>query len=95
MKKLKEQRDSELEKTGKTSSVPSFRTISLKDIKDNQNFDAVKSKADFIESEAKNIQKYLNITGGGTVKEKEQVNDMLFQSMNVKLSLLQSTVKEE
>jgi hypothetical protein len=60
-----------------------------------QKFDWVKEKADQLEATAKSKNRYLKLTGGGTIEEKEQVNDLIFESINAKLSLLQTAVKKD
>jgi hypothetical protein len=95
LKKFKSDRQSEFERTGRQPHEARTRSIDYDNLQGSEKFDVVKIKADMMESEAKNIQKYLNIKGGGSMAEKEQVNDMLFESMNAKLSLLQSSVKNQ
>ena len=58
-----------------------------------EKFDFVKEKANQLEKLAKDKQKYYAVKGG-TIQEKEEVNDLIFDSINAKLSLLQSAVQK-
>lgn len=93
LKEFQKEKQDDFERTGK-APVSTYRDIQYNKLDGTEKFSMVKSKVDMIESEAKNIQKYLNIKGNATAKEKDHANDLLFKSMNAKLSLLQSTIKD-
>lgn len=88
----------EFERTGK-KPIPihrnweqDLRTQSLSSI---EKFKLVKEKANILEKTAKQKQRYLAIKGDSTAQDTEQINDMIFDSLNAKLSLLKSTVEGE
>ena len=70
------------------------KDLAESNLSNTERFDFVKEKAKQLEVEAKHKKKFLKVTGG-TIEGQEEVNDLIFESINAKLSMLQSSVKKD
>lgn len=98
LKEFQDELQEEFERTGKRP-IPSYRNweqdLMTDKYSNREKYNLVKEKATILEKTAKDKQRLLALNGGGTVKDAEQVNDLLFDSLNAKLSLLQTAVLKD
>lgn len=59
------------------------------DLNQQERYELIKDKAKMLEETALRKEKYLQVTNGGTMKDTDQVNDMIFESIRAKLSILE------
>lgn len=97
LKDFQDELKEEFERTGKKLipyQINWQEDLNTKKLSSTEKYDFVKNKANQLEKLAKDKQLYMDVVGG-TIHEKEQVNDLIFDSINAKLSLLQSAVKNQ
>lgn len=98
LKEFHQEMEDEFQKTGKRPIPPNKnwqQDLEAEKYSKTERYNIVKEKASMLEKTAREKQKYLSLNGGGTARETEEVNDMLFDSLNAKLSLLKSAVTKE
>lgn len=59
------------------------------DLNQQQKYEIIKDRAKQLEEAALRKEKMLKVTHGGTIKDSDQVNDMIFESIRAKLSILE------
>mmetsp|Transcript_24076 Transcript_24076/g.23982 ORF Transcript_24076/g.23982 Transcript_24076/m.23982 type:complete len:156 (-) Transcript_24076:4-471(-) len=88
----------EFERTGK-KPIPYQRNweddLRAQTLSKAEKYNIVKEKASIIEETAKQKQRFIKINGGGTAKDTEEITDMIFDSLNAKLSLIKSSIANE
>jgi hypothetical protein len=97
LKEFQDVLQEEFERTGKRP-VPFTKDwrsdLHTQKFSNTEKFDFVKEKANQLEKLAKDKQRFYAVNGG-TIQEKEEVNDLIFDSINAKLSLLQTAVQKD
>jgi hypothetical protein len=97
LKEFQDELKEEFERTGKRPK-PSNRDwqhdLRSENLSKTEKFNMVREKASQLELTAKNRKRFLALNGG-TAKDTELVNDMIFDSINAKLSILQNSVKKD
>ena len=97
LKEFQQELKEEFERTGKKPLSYSHnwqKDLTESNLSNTERFDFVKGKAAQLESFANQKKKFLKVKGG-SIEEQEEVNDLIFESINAKLSLLQTSVKKE
>lgn len=59
------------------------------DLSQQEKYEIIKDRAKQLEEVALRKEKMLQVTNGGTMKDSDQVNDMIFESIRAKLSILE------
>lgn len=97
LKEFQQELKEEFERTGKKPLSYNRnwqKDLTQSKLSNTEKFDFVKEKAEQLENEAKHKKKFLKVKGG-SIEEQEEVNDLIFESINAKLSLLQTAVKKD
>lgn len=98
LREFQQELQEEFERTGK-KPIPVNRNwqqdLRTDKLSSTEKFQSVRQKADQIAQSANQKRKFLSMNGGGTAQEMSEVNDMLFDSLNAKLSLLQTAVQKD
>lgn len=59
------------------------------DLSQQEKYELIKDRARQLEDMAMRKEKILKVTHGGTIKDSDQINDMIFESIRAKLSILE------
>lgn len=66
------------------------KEIEDKKLSQQEKYDYIKEKAKQLETEAKRKEEIITIAKSGTIEDRDQVNEMIFESIKAKLSILEN-----
>lgn len=65
------------------------KDVNQKNLNQQEKYELIKDKAKQLEENALRKEQMLKVTHGGTIKDSDQVNDLIFESIRAKLSILE------
>lgn len=77
------------ELSAKRSIVKTWKKDLTGDLNQQQKYEIIKDKAKQLEEIAMRKEQMIKVKHGGTIKDSDQVNDMIFESIRAKLSILE------